>query len=100
VCAARERIIQSDNVTGRDLNFFESGGNGHGHRSEVHGHVIALRYHASFSIEDCTRVIAALFDVWREGSPPECDSHLLSHRSEERTIDLERRWIEFMFHNP
>jgi hypothetical protein len=41
--SAREGIIQSNNVAGADLRFGERGGDGHRHRPQVDGHVIALR---------------------------------------------------------
>ena len=75
----------------------ERGGDGHRHRAEMHRHVIALRDHAPIRVENCARIIASLLDVWREGGAAQRDAHLFRHRSKERAINLQRRWIEADF---
>ena len=44
----------------------DDAGHGHRHRSEMYRHVIALRDHSASGIEDRARVVAPLFNVWRE----------------------------------
>ena len=58
------------------LDGFKGRSNRHRHRAEMHGHMIALSDQYAFAIEDCARVIAPLFDVRREGRPPQTHAHL------------------------
>src|SRR6185437_658344 len=44
----------------------------------MHRHVIAHREHVSRAIEDGAGVVAALFDIWREGRPAQDSAHFLS----------------------
>lgn len=74
--AACEWIIQDNDIARSDFDCLQRGRNSHRHRAKMHGHVIALRYYATGTVKDRARVIAALFDVRREGSAPERDAHL------------------------
>src|SRR5689334_16908684 len=65
----------------------------------MHRHVIALRDHATRGIKHGARIIAPFLDVRRKSRAPQRHAHLFSHGSEERAINLERRWIETSFHN-
>ena len=45
--ATGKRIVEGDDVTWADLNFAQGRSNGHRHRTEMYGHVIALRDYAA-----------------------------------------------------
>ena len=44
--SAGEWIVNRDDVTRSDLDLAQRGGHGHGHRPQMHGHMIALRNHS------------------------------------------------------
>src|ERR1044072_9314419 len=98
--AACERIVEGDDVSRHDIDLRKRSSDCHRHRSEMHRHVIALRDHAALRIEDSARIIASLFDVGRERGATQRDAHLICYRSEQRAINLERRWIKLSLHQP
>jgi hypothetical protein len=90
VRAALEGIVQNDDVAGiHAWNRGSRGGNAHGQRPEVHGHVIAHRNDATACVEESTGVVAALLDVGRVRGSAESGTHLLGEGREEVAIDLE-----------
>src|SRR5690242_1406665 len=98
MCAARERIVHGDNVPGRELDLVQRSRDSHRHRTEMHGHVIALSDHAASGVEDSARIVTSLFDVWRECRAAQRNAHLFSNGGEERAINLDGRRIESGFH--
>jgi len=73
--AARIRIVEDSDVTGREANGLDCSLDGHGHGTEMHGHVVAHRDHASPAVEDSAGVVAPLLDVWRKRSAPQGRAH-------------------------
>ena len=77
VRAAAEGVVEHDDVAGFEFTLFYRGRNRHGHGAQVHRHVIAHGDDLAFGIEDGAGVVAALFDIGREGSAAQCGSHFL-----------------------
>src|SRR6185436_18892082 len=55
----------------------------------MYRHVIALGNDLTICIKNGAGIVATLFDVWRERSPSKRYAHLLSDRSEKRSIDFQ-----------
>jgi hypothetical protein len=98
MCASRVRIIKDDDIAWTHLALFDGGTHRHRHRTQMHGHVIALRDQTTTTIKDGTGIIAALFDVWRKRRAAQADAHLLRDRGIKGTVDFEFDGIhEFSF---
>src|SRR3954454_22769090 len=65
------------------------GGDGVGHRAEMHGYVLGLRDHAPAFVEEGGRAIPPLLDVRGERRTHEHGSHLLGDRAQEAAENLE-----------
>jgi hypothetical protein len=70
VSSAGEWIVYRDHVAGFDNDIAQGRSHSHGHRAEMHRHVISLRDDATGRIKHGAGIIASLFDVWRERSAP------------------------------
>src|SRR6266498_3335670 len=57
-------------------------------------HVIPLGDYPCLTIKNRARIVAAFFDIWREGCSSQRNAHLLSDRRIESAIDFQRGWIE------
>jgi len=68
VGSATEGIVQHDDVAGFEFTRFHSGRDRHWHGAQVHRHVIAHGDDLACGIENGAGVVAALFDIGREGS--------------------------------
>src|SRR6185436_6816877 len=62
----------------------------------MYRHVIALGNDLTICIKNGAGIVATLFDVWRERSPSKRYAHLLSDRSEKRSIDFQGCRIKFL----
>ena len=63
VRATGVRIVQHGDVAGAQVQGVQGGGNGHWHRTQMHGHVVSHRHHAGPPIENSAGIIAAFLDV-------------------------------------
>ena len=73
----------------------------HGHRPQVHRHVISKRDRFTPGAEESARVVSAFLDVRREGSTFERSSHLLRQGGEEVSehLKLDRVWTFGAYHH-
>ena len=89
VSAAAEGVVEHDYVAGVELAMIDRRGYRHGHGAEVHGHVIAHGDDLARGIEDGAGVIAAFFDIGREGSAAQRGPHFFGDRVVEVLEDFE-----------
>ena len=85
VSPAREGVVEDCDVAWIKRERVESGGYGHGHGAKMDRHVVAHRDDVTGVVEDCARVVTALFDVGRKGSSPEGLCPSLQRWSEARS---------------
>jgi len=71
------------------LSSFDGRRNRHGHRAQVHRHVIAHGYDLAVGIEDRAGVVATLFDIGGKGGAAQCGSHFFGDGVVEVLEDLE-----------
>jgi DNA-binding transcriptional MerR regulator len=76
-------------IAGREPQLRNGGTHRHGHRAEMHGHVIAHGKHVAGCVKERAGVVATLFDVGREGRAAQRCAHLFRHRVKEMLEDFE-----------
>ena len=76
----------------------EHGGDGGGHRAEVHGDVLGLHDHLARRVEQRGRAVAALLDVGRVRRAHEHGAHLLAGGAQRAGHDLQRDRVELAAH--
>ncbi len=69
-------IVEQRDIAGGEAEVGEDGSDGHGHGTEVDGHVVAHGDQFAFGGEDGGGVVAALLDVGREGGAAQGCAHL------------------------
>ena len=74
---------------GSSVALFDRGRDRHGHGAQVHRHVVAHGDDLACGIEDGAGVVAALFDVGREGGAAQGGAHLLGNGVVEVLEDFE-----------
>src|SRR4030088_1531100 len=92
--ATAERIVEHDDIARFEsalcaLSSFDGRRNRHGHRAQVHRHVIAHGYDLAVGIEDRAGVVATLFDIGGKGGAAQCGSHFFGNGVVEVLEDLE-----------
>ena len=84
MCAAAIGIIEQSHIAGPEAQIGENSCNGHGHGAEMHGHVVAHGDEIAVRGEDSGGVIAALFDIGREGGAAQGRAHF--HRDRVKCV--------------
>src|SRR5215813_6929972 len=82
-------IVEHHYIAALEGNCFKSSPDRHWHRSEMHRHVITLRYQYAVAVEDGAGVVSSLFDVRRKGRTAEAHAHLFSYGRVERLKNLQ-----------
>src|SRR5258708_28323672 len=78
-----KRIVQHDHIARTHLAGSNRGAHRHGHRTQVHRHVVAHGDHFAGAVEYGARIISPLLDVGGKRSTPERRPHLLCNGVEE-----------------
>src|SRR6185437_5085516 len=72
-------VVQDSDVAGFERELVERRADGHRHRSEMHGHVVAHGDYVAAAVKYRARIVAPLFDIRREGGTPERRAHLFGY---------------------
>jgi len=86
---AAKRIVQHDDIARIEGAVLHRGSDGHGHGTEVYGHVVAHSKDMAATVEHSAGVVAPLLDVGREGRPAQGRAHLFGDGMEEILEDFE-----------
>ena len=89
VGSAGIRIVENRDIARHEVNRRDGRLDRHGHRAEVHRHVVAHGDHSGLAIEDRARIIAPFANVGRKRRTAQRRAHLLGDRMHHTLKDRE-----------